>query len=52
MKIQSNYTVLHITRVDMNTDVLNLHTDMTLIEEKAAQMGKAQTSFKEGRGIH
>lgn len=30
----------------MNTDAQNLPTDMTLIEEKAAQMGKAQTSFK------
>lgn len=46
MKIQSNYTVLHIKKVVMNTDAQNLPTDMTLIEEKAAQMGKAQTSFK------
>lgn len=30
----------------MNTDAQNLPTAMTLMEEKAAQMGKAQTSFK------
>lgn len=46
MKIQSNYTVLHIKKVGMNTDAQNLPTAMTLMEEKAAQMGKAQTSFK------
>lgn len=46
MKIQSNYTVLHITKVYMNIGTLTLHTEMILTGEKAAKMGKAQTSFK------
>lgn len=35
----------------MNTDALTLHTEMILTEEKAAKMGKAQRSIKEGAFI-
>lgn len=30
----------------MNIDALTLHTEMNLTGEKAAKMGKVQTSFK------
>lgn len=30
----------------MNTETLILHTEMILIKEKAAEIGKAQRSFK------
>lgn len=51
MKIQSNYTVLYITKAYTNTGALTWHIEMILIEEKAAKMGKAQTSCKLGRCI-